>query len=126
MPRFIEGEDRAQVSPFPERLDDYIAENNPVPLIEVCVEELDLEALGFQPCAPSATGRPAYHASTLMKICIYGYLNRIPSGRRLERECQRNVEMMWLTGHLAPDRKAICELARTMAKLPPACAETSS
>ena len=112
MPRFIEGEDRAQASLFPERLDEYIGEDNPVRLIEAFVDGLDLEALGFRGVEAKATGRPAYHASTLLKIYIYGYLNRIPSGRRLEQECQRNVEMMWLTRRLAPDHKTICEFRK--------------
>ncbi len=116
MPRFIEGEDRAQASLFPERLDDYIGEDNPVRLVDAFVDELDLEALSFKRVEPAATGRPAYRASTLLKIYIYGYLNRVPSGRRLERECQRNVEMMWLTRRLAPDHKAICEFRKNNGK----------
>jgi transposase len=107
MPRFIEGEDRTQATLFPERLDDYIAEDNPVRLVEAFVDGLDLKALGFKRVEPRATGHPAYHPSTLLKIYIYGYLNRISSSRLLERECQRNVEMMWLTCRLAPDHKTI-------------------
>ena len=107
MSRFIEGEDRSQAWLFPERLDDYIADDNPVRLVEAFVDGLDLKALGFEGVIPQATGRPAYHPSALLKIYIYGYLNRIGSSRRLECECQRNVEMMWLTHRLAPDHKTI-------------------
>ncbi len=116
MPRFVEGEDRSQAKLFPERLDDYIAEDNPVRLVEAFVDGLDLEELGFKGVAPQATGRPAYHPSTLLKIYIYGYLNRIGSSRRLERECQRNVEMMWLTHRLSPDHKTIAEFRKHNSK----------
>src|SRR5512141_696536 len=107
MKRFIEGEDRTQVTLLPECLDDYIAEDNPVRAIEAFVEELDLKLLGFTGADPAATGRPAYHPAVLLKLYIYGYLNRIPSSRRLEKEAQRNVELMWLTERLAPDFKTI-------------------
>ena len=96
MKRFIEGVDRDQSTLFPERLEDFIAENNPVRVVEAFVEALDLSALGFAGINPHATGRPAYHPSVLLKLYIYGYLNRINSSRRLERETQRNVELMWL------------------------------
>ena len=86
MKRYVEGEDRSQATLFPERLDDYIAEDNPVRVIDVFVEELDLFELGFEGMEPEATGRPAYHPATLLKIYVYGYLNRIQSSRRLERE----------------------------------------
>jgi transposase len=112
MGRFVEGSDRKQVTLLPECLDDYIADDNPVRVVEAFVEELDLEALGFASAAPAATGRPAYHPSVLLKIYIYGYLNRVASSRRLERECQRNVELMWLTGRLAPDFKTIADFRR--------------
>src|SRR3989454_9355199 len=112
MKRFVEGEDRSQSSLFPERLDDYIAEDNPVRAIEVFVDELDLYKLGFDGMQPEATGRPAYHPSTLLKIYLYGYLNRIQSSRRLEREAQSNLELMWLTGRLAPDFKTIADFVR--------------
>ena len=112
MARYVEGSDRSQVTLLPECLDDYIAEDNPVRVVEAFVEELDLEALGFPKAAPALTGRPAYHPSVLLKIYIYGYLNRVASSRRLERECQRNVELMWLTGHLAPDFKTIADFRR--------------
>lgn len=112
MARYVEGSDRKQVTLLPECLDDYIAEDNPVRVVEAFVEELDLEALGFARAAPAVTGRPAYHPGVLLKIYIYGYLNRVASSRRLERECQRNVELMWLTGRLAPDFKTIADFRR--------------
>ena len=112
MKRFIEGEDRNQATLLPEYLDDYIAEDNPVRAVEAFVEELDLRALGFDGADPAETGRPSYHPAVLLKIYVYGYLNRIPSSRRLEREAQRNVELMWLTGRLAPDFKTIADFRR--------------
>jgi transposase len=116
MKRFIEGEDRSQSTLFPERLDDYIAEDNPIRVIEVFVEELDLQSLGFDGMQPEVTGRPGYHPSTLLKIYIYGYLNRIQSSRRLERETQRNVELIWLTGRLMPDFKTIADFRKDNGK----------
>ncbi len=104
---FVEGEDRRQSLLLPSSLDDYVTEDNPVRVVEVFVDELDLAALGFEGMRPAATGRPAYHASTMLKIYLYGYLNRVPSSRRLEREAQRNIELIWLTGRLAPDFKTI-------------------
>src|SRR5512144_246012 len=112
MKRFIEGEDRTQTVLLPTCLDDYIAEDNPVRAVDAFVEELDLKALGFAGADPAVTGRPSYHPAVLLKIYIYGYLNRIPSSRRLEREAQRNVELMWLTGRLAPDFKTIADFRR--------------
>jgi transposase len=112
MKRFIEGEDRSQVTLLPECLDDYIAGDNPVRVVDAYVEELDLQELGFEGAEPAVTGRPAYHPAVLLKIYIYGYLNRIQSSRRLEREAQRNVELMWLTGRLAPDFKTIADFRR--------------
>ena len=109
MSRFIEGEDRNQATLLPEYLDDYIDEDNPVRAVDAFVEELDLKQLGFAGADPASTGRPAYHPAVLLKIYIYGYLNRIASSRRLEREAQRNVELMWLTGRLAPDFKTIAD-----------------
>src|SRR5436305_14446214 len=109
MKRFIEGENRSQATLLPEYLDDYIAEDNPVRAVDAFVDELDLKALGFQGADPAVTGRPSYHPSVLLKLYIYGYLNRILSSRRLEREAQRNVELMWLTGRLAPDFKTIAD-----------------
>jgi transposase len=116
MKRFIEGEDRSQSTLFPERLDDYIAEDNPIRVIEVFVEELDLQSLGFDGMQPEVTGRPGYHPSTLLKIYIYGYLNRIQSSRRLERETQRNVELISLTGRLMPDFKTIADFRKDNGK----------
>ena len=109
MSRFIEGEDRSQATLLPEYLDDYIAEDNPVRAVDAFVDELDLKQLGFAGADPASTGRPAYHPAVLLKLYIYGYLNRIASSRRLEREAQRNVELMWLTGRLAPDFKTIAD-----------------
>ena len=116
MKRFVEGEDRTQSTLFPERLDDYIAEDNPVRVIDVFIDELDLGQLGFQGVDPHATGRPAYHPSTLLKLYVYGYLNRVQSSRRLERETQRNVELMWLTGRLMPDHKTISDFRKDNGK----------
>ena len=112
MKRFIEGEDRGQSTLFPERLDDWIGEDNPVRVIDVFVDELDLCGLGFGRVAPLATGRPGYHPSVLLKLYIYGYLNRVQSSRRLEREAGRNVEVMWLMGRLAPDHKTIADFRK--------------
>jgi transposase len=112
MYRFIEGEDRMQQVLLPHCLEDYVDEENPVRVIEVFIDELDLAALGFSGMTPAATGRPAYHPSTLLKIYLYGYLNRIQSSRRLEREAQRNVELMWLTERLAPDFKTIADFRK--------------
>jgi len=116
MKRFIEGESRTQVTLLPECLDDYITEENPVRVVDVFVDELDLGTLGFEGVDPAATGRPAYHPAVLLKIYIYGYLNRIQSSRRLEREVERNVELMWLTGRLAPDFKTIADFRRDNGK----------
>lgn len=112
MKRFIEGESRTQSTLFPEVLDDYVAETNPVRVVDVFVDELDLGSLGFDGIEPAATGRPAYHPAVLLKIYIYGYLNRIQSSRRLEREAQRNVELMWLTDRLTPDFKTIANFRK--------------
>ena len=112
MKRFIEGEDRKQATLLPEYLDDYIADGNPIRAVDAFVEELDLKALGFDSADPAPTGRPSYHPAVLLKLYIYGYLNRIPSSRRLERESQRNIELMWLTGRLAPDFKTIADFRR--------------
>ena len=112
MGRFVEGEDRRQGVLLPEFLDDYVSEENPVRVSDVFVDELDLGALGFAGVVPEATGRPAYHPAALLKIYVYGYINQIASSRRLERESQRNVEMMWLTGRLAPDFKTIADFRK--------------
>lgn len=112
MGRFVEGEDRSQSTLLPERLDDYVTEDNPVRVVDVFVDNLDLTALGFERAIAQATGRPGYHPATLLKIYIYGYLNRVQSSRRLEREAQRNIELMWLTGRLSPDFKTIADFRR--------------
>jgi len=112
MKRYVEGEDRSQSTLFPEHLEDYIAEDNPVRAIDVFIDELDLARLGFDGMQPEITGRPAYHPATLLKIYVYGYLNRIQSSRRLERETQRNVELIWLTGRLMPDFKTIADFRK--------------
>src|ERR1700736_6360079 len=116
MTRFVVGEDRNQSTLFPELLDDYVGDDNPVRAIDVFVDELRLGDLGFDGVQPHATGRPAYHPATLLKIYIYGYLNRVPSSRRLERECQRNIELIWLTGQLAPDFKTIADFRKDNGK----------
>jgi transposase len=112
MTGFVVGDDRGQSTLFPERLDDYVGDDNPVRAIDVFVDELDLAGLGFEGVEPQATGRPAYHPATLLKIYVYGYLNRVQSSRRLERECQRNVELVWLTGRLMPDFKTIADFRK--------------
>ena len=112
MKRFVEGEDRSQSTLFPERLDDYVCEDNPVRVVDVFVDELDLGGLGFSRVEPLATGRPSYHPSILLKLYIYGYLNQVQSSRRLEREAGRNVEVMWLMGRLVPDHKTIANFRK--------------
>ncbi len=112
MKRFVEGEDRRQGVLLPEYLEDYVAEENPVRVIDVFVDELDLGSMGFEGVVPETTGRPAYHPGLLLKIYVYGYINQVASSRRLEREAQRNVEMMWLTGRLAPDFKTIADFRK--------------
>ena len=112
MKRFVEGTDRGQSTLFPECLADWVEENNPVQVIDSFVDELDLAALGFDGVAPEATGRPSYHPSVLLKLYIYGYVHRVQSSRRLEREAARNVEVMWLTGRLVPDHKTIADFRK--------------
>src|SRR4051794_25793873 len=112
MGRFVEGADRSQLTFLPECLDDWVGEDNPVQVIEAFVEALDLSALGFEGAIAKATGRPSYHPSVLLKLYIYGYLNRVQSSRRLEREAGRNVEVMWLLGRLAPDHKTIADFRK--------------
>jgi len=94
MTRYVEGEERSQTVLFPERLEDWICEENPVRVVDAFVDELDLKALGFERATAAETGRPGYHPATLLRIYIYGYLNRIASSRRLEHKCHRNVELM--------------------------------
>ena len=112
MGRYVEGQDRTQSVLFPERLDDWIHEDCTVRVIDVFVDELDLRKLGFERAEPASTGRPAYSPATLLEIYVYGYLNRVQSSRRLETEAQRNLELIWLTGRLAPDFKTIADFRR--------------
>src|ERR1700748_2273565 len=112
MKRFVEGIDRGQSTLFPECVEDWISEDNPVRVIDVFVDALDLAEMAFEGVDPAATGRPAYHPSVLLKLYIYGYLNRVQSSRRLEREAGRNLEVMWLLGRLAPDHKTIADFRK--------------
>src|SRR5881275_1330164 len=112
MKRFIDGSDRGQSTLFPECVEDWIGEDNPVRVIDVLVDGLNLAELGFGGVDPEATGRPSYHPSILLKLYIYGYLNQVQSSRRLEREAGRNVEVMWLTGRLVPDHKTIADFRK--------------
>jgi transposase len=116
MAGFVEGVDRGQSTLFRALLDDYVADDNPVRAVDVFVDGLDLERLGFVGVQPLDTGRPGYHPRMMLKLYIYGYLNRVPSSRRLERECQRNIELIWLTGHLAPDFKTIADFRKDNGK----------
>jgi transposase len=111
MSKVIEGQDRSQGTLFPERLDDYVEEDSPVRVIDVFIDDLDISGLGFQ-TELAATGRPRYHPKTMLKLYVYGYLNRVQSSRRLEVEARRNVELMWLTGRLAPDFKTIADFRK--------------
>jgi transposase len=112
MAGYIEGRDRTQAALFPERLDDWIHEDSTVRVIDVFIEELDLRSLGFGRSEPAGMGRPGYRPTTLLKIYVYGYLNRVQSSRRLEAEAHRNIELIWLTGRLAPDFKTIADFRR--------------
>jgi transposase len=112
MKRFVAGADRGQSTLLPECLDDFIADSNPVRVIDVFVDALDLAEMGFEGIDPAATGRPAYHPAVLLKLYIYGYLNQVQSSRRLEWEAGRNVEVMWLLGRLAPDHKTIADFRK--------------
>ena len=112
MKGFVQGADRQQTTLLPECLDDWVEENNPVRAVDVFVDALDLRDLGFDGVVPAATGRPAYHPSPMLKLYIYGYLNRVQSSRRLEREAGRNLEVMWLTGRLVPDHKTIADFRK--------------
>ena len=112
MGRFIEGGDRDQLALLPASLEDYVEQDNPVRVVDAFIDELDLSAIGFTGITPATTGRPSYHPSMLLKLYLYGYLNRVQSSRRLEREAKRNVEVMWLTGRLAPDFKTIADFRK--------------
>ena len=112
MKRFVEGKHRGQRTLFPECLEDWIDKDDPVRVIDVFVEEVDLGELGFGGVDPEATGRLSYHPSVLLKLYIYGYLNRVQSSRRLEREAARNIEVVWLTGRLVLDNKTIADFRK--------------
>ncbi len=117
MSGFIEGGDRTQATLFPERIDDYVAEDSPVRVVDVFIDDLSISGLGFR-TEPSDTGRPCYHPRIMLKIYVYGYLNRVQSSRRLEREAQRNVELMWLNGRLAPDFRSLPSLGQKRSLTP--------
>jgi transposase len=108
MAGFIEGRNRGQATLFPARLDEALGEDHPVRVVDAFIDALEFKTLGFN-VEPEVTGRPGYHPATMLKIYLYAYLNQIQSSRRLERECGRNVELMWLTGQLAPDFKTIAD-----------------
>jgi len=112
MAGFVAGLDRSQTTLFPASLEDYLTEDNPVRAVDAFVDGLDLRKLGFTSIDPLETGRPGYHPAMLLKLYTCGSLNRIPSSRRLERECQRNLELIWLTGKLAPDFKTIADFRK--------------
>src|ERR1700746_1622429 len=112
MGRFVEGADRSQLTLLPECLEDWVSEDNAVHVIDAFVEALDLHGMGFERVIAKETGRPSYHPAVLLKLYIYGYLNRVQSSRRLEREACRNVEVMWLIGRLAPDHKTIADFRK--------------
>jgi len=112
MKRFIQGENRSQSTLFPEALDDYISEENQIRVIDAYVDSIDLLSLGFKGVEPKDTGRPSYHPSVMLKLYIYGYLNRLQSSRRLENETHRNVELMWLLCRLTPDFKTIADFRK--------------
>jgi len=116
MSSHIQGQGRSQVTLFPEVLDDFVSESNPVRVIDAFVDNLDLQNLGFKRLTPKPTGRPGYHPATLLKLYIYGYLNRIQSSRRLEKEAHRNLELMWLTERLTPDFKTIADFRKDNGK----------
>src|SRR6266576_6074622 len=112
MQGFVQGADRQQTTLLPECLDDWVDEGNSIRAVDVFVDALELRDLGFDGVDPAATGRPAYHPSPMLKLYIYGYLNRVQSSRRLEREAGRNLEVMWLTGRLVPDHKTIADFRK--------------
>jgi transposase len=107
--RLIDEADRSQGTLLPAQVDEYASDENPVRVIDAFVGELDLARLGFEGMEPKVTGRPGYHPATMLKIYLYGYLNRIQSTRRLEQEARRNLELMWLVGRLAPDFKTLAD-----------------
>ena len=113
---YIEGSNRDQLLLFPQSLDEYVSDDNPVRFIDAFVESLDLETLGFKHAVLQETGRPPYHPAVLLKLYVYGYLNRIRSSRLMEKEAHRNIEVIWLTGRLAPDHKTIANFRRDNGK----------
>jgi transposase len=125
MSGFIQGQARNQSALFPEYLDDFVAEESAVRLIDLFIDELNLVGLGFN-TVPNSKGRPGYHPAVMLKLFIYGYFNRVLSSRRLEREAQRNIELMWLVGRLAPDFKTIADFRKNMVKLFAWCVVSSS
>src|SRR6202048_4395987 len=112
MKRFVEGADRGQSTLLPECVDEWVEESNCVRVVDCFVDALDLADLGFEGVEPAATGRPSYRPGVLLKLYIYGYLNRVQSSRRLEREAGRNLEVIWLTGRLVPDHKTIADFRK--------------
>ncbi|WP_271311569.1 IS1182 family transposase [Yersinia intermedia] len=116
MTHHIKGQGRHQVTLLPEVLDDFVTEDNPVRVVDVFVDGLQLDVLGFESVNPKQTGRPGYHPATMLKLYIYGYLNRIQSSRRLEKEAHRNVELMWLLERLTPDFKTIADFRKNNGK----------
>jgi transposase len=124
MSGFIDEADRNQGILLPERVEEYVSEDNPVRVIDAFIGELDLAKLGFERMEPKSTGRPGYHPATMLKIYLYGYLNRIQSSRRLEQETRRNLELMWLVGRLAPDFKTLADFrAENAAAIKNVCRE---
>ena len=109
---YVRGKDRGQVALLPAAIEDYVAADAPIRVIDAFVDGLDVRGLGFGRSVPAATGRPPYDPRDLLKLYLYGYLNEVRSSRRLERECSRNVEVMWLLRRLAPDFKTIADFRR--------------
>ncbi len=116
MTQHIKGQGRHQVTLLPEALDDFVTDDNPVRVVDIFVDGLQLDALGFERVNAKQTGRPGYHPATMLKLYIYGYLNRIQSSRRLEKEAHRNVELMWLLERLTPDFKTIADFRKNNSK----------
>ena len=116
MSHHIKGQSRTQTTLLPEALDDFVTKDNPVRVVDVFVNEINLDSLGFHRVQAKQTGRPCYHPATLLKLYIYGYLNRIQSSRRLEKETHRNVELMWLLERLQPNFKTIADFRKDNGK----------
>lgn len=113
---YIKGESRGQLTLMPESLDDYVSEENPVRVIDAFVNKLDIKSMGFTKHTPAKDGRPGYDPRDMLKLYIYGYLNKIRSSRRLQTECSRNVELMWLLGKLVPDFRCIADFRKDNAE----------